>query len=216
MDYDYNTHSMLATSGSWFKNIWELVWYFNVWMHVSTAFQLRAVCQGDISLMSEFMCSGNFSQPHLIFLNIMHMHKKVIHKSDIVPCNCKTIKEETLTDQPGRSDVHQFPTQRPTPAGLNLWKLALCKLRSEFHMFTVKLQEYISPPHNHPWWMLNDIGTILHHNIVQGDKTYHKEYTPSSNQINHRTRAGQCFNSTIMKNGPSNFNQYASVTPSQL
>jgi hypothetical protein len=43
MEYDYKTHSMLATSGSWFKSIWELVWYFNVWMHVSAAFQLRAV-----------------------------------------------------------------------------------------------------------------------------------------------------------------------------
>ncbi len=51
MGYDYKTHSMLATSGSWFKNIWELVWYFNVRMHVSAAFQLRAVCRGDISLM---------------------------------------------------------------------------------------------------------------------------------------------------------------------
>ncbi len=64
--------------------------------------------------------------------------------------------------------------------------------------------------------MLNNIGTILHHNIVRGDKTYHKEYTPSSNWINHRTRVGQRFNSTIVKNGPSNFNQYASITPSQL
>jgi hypothetical protein len=64
--------------------------------------------------------------------------------------------------------------------------------------------------------MLNNIGTILHHNLVRGDKTYHEEYTPSSNLINCRTRAGQRFNSTIVKNGPSNFNQYASVTPSQL
>jgi hypothetical protein len=76
-------------------------------------------------------------------------------------------------------------------------------ISSDFHAFTVKLQEYISPPHNHPWWMLNNIGTILHH---QGDKTYHEEYTPSSNPIN----------STIVKNGPSNFDQYASITPSQL
>jgi hypothetical protein len=38
MDYNYKTHSMLATSGSWFRNIWELVWYFNVRMHVSAAF----------------------------------------------------------------------------------------------------------------------------------------------------------------------------------
>ncbi len=56
-----------------------------------------------------------------------------------------------LTDQPGYFDVHKFPTQHPTPADLNLWKLALRKLSSDFHVFTVKLQEYISPPHNHPW-----------------------------------------------------------------
>ncbi len=190
MDYDYKTHSMLATSDSWFKNIWELVWYFNVRMHFSAAFWLRAVHWGDISLISEFMRTGNFSQPDLILLNIMCMHKKNIHKLDIVLCDGKTTKVEMLTDQPGHSDIHKFPTQHPTPADLNLWILALHKLSSNFHVFTVKLQEYISPPHNHPWWMLNDIGTILHQNIVIGDKTYHEEYTPSSNPIDYRTRAG--------------------------
>jgi hypothetical protein len=64
--------------------------------------------------------------------------------------------------------------------------------------------------------MLKDIGTIHHHNIVQSDESYHKEYTPSSNPTNHRTRLGQHFNSTIVKNGLSNFDQYAKVTPSQL
>ncbi len=216
MDYDYKTHSMLATSNIWFKNTWELVWYFNVWIHVNAAFQLRAVRRGDISLMSEFMLTGNFSKPDLISLNIMRKHKKVIHKLDIVLCDGKTIKAEMLTDQPGHSDVHKFPIQHPTPPDLYLWKLALQKLSSNFHVFTVKLQEYISPPYNLPWWMLNNIETILHHNIVQGDKTYHDEYTPSSNPIDCRTRAGQHFNSTIVKNGPSNFHQYASVTPSQL
>jgi hypothetical protein len=42
MDYDYKTHSMLATSNAWFKSIWDLGWYFNVWIHVSAAFQIRA------------------------------------------------------------------------------------------------------------------------------------------------------------------------------
>jgi hypothetical protein len=166
--------------------------------------------------MSEFMRTGNFGQPDLISLNIMRMHKKGIHKSDIVLCDSKTIKVGMLTDQLGHSAVHKFPTQRPTPAYLNLWKLALRKINSNFHVFMVKLQEYISPPHNHPQWMLNNIRTILHHNIVRGDKTYHEEFTPSSNPINCRTRAGQHFNSTIMKNCPSNFDQYASITPSQL
>jgi hypothetical protein len=172
--------------------------------------------QGNISLISEFLRTGNFSKPDPISLNIMRMHKKVIHKLDIVLCDGKTIKAEMLTDQPGRSNVHKFSTQHPTPADLNLWKLALRKISSNFHMFMVKLQEYISPPHNHPWWVLNNMGTIFHHNIMQGDKTYHEEYTPSSNPIDCRTRAGQRFNSTIMKNGPSNFNQYASITSSQL
>jgi hypothetical protein len=166
--------------------------------------------------MSEFMHTGNFSQPDLISLNIMRMHKKVIHKFDIVLCDGKTAKVEMLTDQPGHSDVHKFPTQHPTPADFNLWKLALRKLSSNFHVFMVKLQEYISPSHNHPQWMLTNIESILHNNNVQGDKMYHEEYTPSSNPINCRTRAGQRFNSTIVKNGPSDFDQYASVTPSQM
>jgi hypothetical protein len=77
MDYDYKTHSMLTMSNTWFKNIWELVWYFDVWIHVSAAFQLRVVCQGDISYMSEFMHTRNFSETDLISLNIMLMHKKL-------------------------------------------------------------------------------------------------------------------------------------------
>jgi hypothetical protein len=166
--------------------------------------------------MLEFMRTGDFSQPDLISLNIMHMHKKVIHKLDIVICDEKKIKAEILTDQPRHSDVHKFPTQCPTPADLYLWKLALCKISSNFHVIMVKLQEYISPPHNHPCWMLNGIGTILHNIIVQGDKMYHKEYSPSSNPIDCRTRLGRRVNSTIMKNGPSNFHHYASITSSQL
>ncbi len=61
MDYDCKTHSMLATSNIWFKNIWELVWYFNIRLHVNAAFQLKVVHRGDISLMSEFICTGDFS-----------------------------------------------------------------------------------------------------------------------------------------------------------
>jgi hypothetical protein len=45
---------------------------------------------------------------------------------------------------------------------------------------------------------------------------YHEEYTPSSNPIICRTRAEQPFNSTIVKNGPSDFDWYASITSSQL
>jgi hypothetical protein len=43
MDYDYKTHSMLATSNTWFTIIRELVWYLNIRQDVNAAFQLKVV-----------------------------------------------------------------------------------------------------------------------------------------------------------------------------
>jgi hypothetical protein len=120
-----------------------------------------------------------------------------------------------LTDLPGHSNSHEFPTQRPTPADLVIWKTAQRKLSSNFLILVVKLQEYISPPHLLPLWLLNDLGTTLHHNIVWGDKLYHEVYSPSLNTLACRTRSGQRFDLTIVAYGPSNFQQCASMTLSQ-
>jgi hypothetical protein len=96
----------------------------------------------------------------------MRMHKNVIHISDIVLCDGEAIKLEILTSSPGQSDMHKFPTQRPTSLDLELWKRALRKISSEFLVFTVQLQEYISQPHDIPIWTTNADELILHHRIV--------------------------------------------------
>ncbi len=140
MGYKYKTHSILATGNTWLKNVWELVSNFNVRLYFSAVFQLKPIQRGNTSLMSEFMWYGDFSLTELISLNIMHMHKKVIHKSYIMLCEGKTIKADMLTDLPRHSDYHKFPTQRPTPADLIIWKTTLRKLSSKFHVLTVKLK----------------------------------------------------------------------------
>jgi hypothetical protein len=89
MGYKYKIHSILATGNTWFKNVWKLVSYFNVCLYFSAVFQLKPIQQGDTSLMSEFMRYGDFSLTELVSLNIMHMHKKVTHKSDIMLCDGK-------------------------------------------------------------------------------------------------------------------------------
>ncbi len=81
-------HSLLATSNTWFKNVWELVSYFKVCLYFNADFQLKPIQWGDTSLMSEFMRYGDLSPTDLVSLNIMRMHKKV-HKSDIVLCDGK-------------------------------------------------------------------------------------------------------------------------------
>ena len=122
MSYEYKTHSMLATNNTWYKNVWELSHYFNIWLNFNGDLHLKPVRKGDKSLMSEFLQCGEFSCADIVSLNIMRMHKKVIHTYDIVLCNGKIIKPEMLTNILGQSNMHKFPTQQPTPLDLELKK----------------------------------------------------------------------------------------------
>ncbi len=132
MSYKYKTHLMLATNNTWYKNVWELSHYFNIWLNFNGDLHLKPVRKGDKSLMSEFLQCGEFSCTDIVSLNIMRTHKKVIHTFDIVLCDGKTIEPEMLTDIPGQFDMHKFPTQQPTPSDLELWKMALQKISSNF------------------------------------------------------------------------------------
>jgi hypothetical protein len=189
IDYNYKRHSMLVTYNTWFKNVWELVSYYNVSLNLNEDYQLKPLRRGNKSLMSEFLRYKGFGIADVVSLKIMRMHKKVIHVSDIVLSNGKTIKPEMFLDLHGHSGIHKSSHQHPTPADLSIWKMALCKISAEFHILTVPLQEYISPPHDLPQWLLSNDGTILHNMITQEDKEYHKIYTPTSNPFAHKTRS---------------------------
>jgi hypothetical protein len=145
----------------------------------------------------------------------MRMHKKVIHLSDIVLCGGRTIKLEMLSAHPRQSNTHKFSHQHPTPVDLSLWRRALRKVSSEFHILTVPLQDYVSPPHDLPWWMLNDDGLILHKVITHGNQVCCKVYTPKSNPLAHKTRSGQRFMSDRVVMGTSNLHKYTSIIPLQ-
>ncbi len=125
MSYKYKKHSMLLTKNTWYKNVWELCHYYNIWLNFIGDLHLKPVRKGDKSLMSEFMQFGEFTCADFVALYIMRMHKNVIHISDIVLCNRKTIKPKMLTSFPGQFDMHKFPTQRPTSSDLELWKRTL-------------------------------------------------------------------------------------------
>ena len=148
--------------------------------------------------MSKFVRFGDLNPTDLVSLNMMHMHKMIIHKSDIVLCGGQTIKAEMLTGSPGHSDYHKFPTQRPTTADLTIWNTAICRLSSAFLVLAVKLQEYIRTPHSSPLWLLDNLGTTLHHNMVPGNKLYHEVYLPSLDTLACRTWSGQRFVSKLI------------------
>ena len=43
MEYEYKTHSILATDNIWLKNVWELVSCFNVRLHFNKDCQLKPI-----------------------------------------------------------------------------------------------------------------------------------------------------------------------------
>jgi hypothetical protein len=43
MEYEYKMHSILATDNTWFKNVWELVSYFNVCLQFNEDFHLKPI-----------------------------------------------------------------------------------------------------------------------------------------------------------------------------
>jgi hypothetical protein len=47
MDYNFKRYSMLATNNTWFKNVWELVLYFNVSLNFNEDFQLKPIRRGN-------------------------------------------------------------------------------------------------------------------------------------------------------------------------
>jgi hypothetical protein len=126
--------------------------------------------------MSEFIRAG-YKKADLLSLNIVQMHKMVIHLSDIVRCDGETIKLSMLSASAGKLDAHKFPLQRPTPTDMTLWTTALRRISSEFYVLTLPLQEYVSIKHSKPTWRLSNDGDILHHNIKVDGQDYHVEYT---------------------------------------
>jgi hypothetical protein len=80
-DLNYTRFSFLATAGTWFKNLWELLTDFDVTATLSNECHLHPAHLGNLLLMFEF--SKHFSSPDLLALNVVCQHKKVIYLSCI-------------------------------------------------------------------------------------------------------------------------------------
>ena len=198
MDHDYKIYSTLATNGTWYKNVWELVCFFKIRLAFQSKYRLGPVRRSDKSLMFKFVRVG-YTKADLLSLNIARMHKMVIHLSDIVRCNGKTIKQSMLSASVGTSEAHKFPVQWPTPRDMNLWTTALRRISSEFYVLTVPFQEYTSVHHSKPTWCLSQNRDILHNNIKMNGHDYHVEYTLTKEPLSQQTCSGRRFQHYVTK-----------------
>jgi hypothetical protein len=121
MDYAYKRHSILVTNSTWFKNVWALVSYCNVSLNFDEDYQLKPIRRGNKPLMSKFLRYEDFGIDDVLSLNIMRMHKKVIHVSDIVLSDGRTIKLEMFLNLPGNSCVHKFTNSHISAPHLQIY-----------------------------------------------------------------------------------------------
>jgi hypothetical protein len=64
----YNWYSVLATDNTWFKNVWELLNYFNVKATFGEDFQPHPIWEGDFSLtdlFSRYWKESTHLSPHV-------------------------------------------------------------------------------------------------------------------------------------------------------
>ncbi len=144
-DLNYTLFSLLATAGTWFKYLWELLTNFDVTATLSNECHLHPVRLDNLSLMFEF--SKKISGPDLSALNVVRQHKKVICLSCIVLCDGHMINKDCLTPGAGFSDYHKFPLQCPSRADHLLWTTAVKKISSDFFVLPSSIGKFISRPH---------------------------------------------------------------------
>jgi hypothetical protein len=198
---DYNCFSVLATNGTWFKNIWELLYEFNTVASFGTDVQIHPVREGNRSLMQEF--SQFYSGCDLHALNIYWQYKKAINLSCVVLCAGHTISKEYLSPREGSSELHKFPLQRPSCSDHALWVTALKRISLEYYSLPFTLGGFVKCLHKAYKWTTSYDGTRVHFEMVLDGVQQYIVYTLTSEP---NTQSGRRFiRRVILLPFPSHF-----------
>ena len=125
---------LLATSSTWFQLFWELGDYLDIKVSLHASYHIQPVRESDRALMEEFAHAG-FAHKDLVSLNTVRKYKQLLHLSDIVCCDGKTIDRDILTREPGFESCHGFPVEWPIAADYKLWDHAIRAISSSTYFF---------------------------------------------------------------------------------
>ena len=127
--WSYMDYGHLSTDLTWFKNLWQLLYCFEAELQIQETDQVSGIQEGDQSLISDFFWLG-YRSKDLESLNIVQRCRNLIHISDIIKCDGKTLDEFITLDLIEVSEAHTFPREQPTKSDFRLWNKAMIKLCS--------------------------------------------------------------------------------------
>jgi hypothetical protein len=129
--------------------------------------QVSGTWEGDRSaLISEFFWLG-YRSKDLESLNIVQRCRNLIHVSDIIKCDGKTLDEFITSDLIEVSEAHTFPWEQPTKSDFRLWNKAMIKLCSGSTSLLYILGNFLRKPHlPWSWYTTAEADCLYRENLV--------------------------------------------------
>ena len=111
--------------------------------------------------MGSFIQAGYLGE-HLVRLNWVQKHKKLLHLSDIIKCDGISAEDRFLGDAVGVSPKHNISLlEQPTRADFTLWDEAVQDISSTELILPTCLKRYSRKGYLHSHWFLSEDKTRL-------------------------------------------------------
>ena len=215
---DFDNWGVLATDGTWFKNFWEFASYLKIEVTLDPQHHLGPVREGDRAIIEVFLHDG-FEGILLSWLNRVRKFKCVVHLSDLVLADGRTLRADVFDRTPGTSRQYRFPLEYPSTSDFALWEHALrtaCipggNILSPGLRLPARLGGYVAEPHQHvEWFQSGDAETIFFCPRDNIDDSY-DEFRMRTDGGATRTCYGHHFNWAGTRRGVPPKDVQASVT----
>jgi hypothetical protein len=136
----------LATKHTWYYNLWELCDRLGVELEVNEKYHNKPVRQGDRSVIDVAIEKG-YRDKTLESINVVRKYLNLMHLSDLVHCDGRTLSEDLLEASGWLATKVTFPKEKITRNDKSLWGQFLDTLTDGCNTLLEPLGEYISPPH---------------------------------------------------------------------
>ena len=138
--------NVLATKHTWYYNLWELCHRLDVELEVDEKYHNKPVRQGDRSIINVAIEKGCRNKT-LESINVVRKHLNLIHLSDLVHCDGRTLLDNLLEAYGQLATKMTFPKEKPTRNDKSLWRQFLDTLTDDRNMLLEPLGEYVSLTH---------------------------------------------------------------------
>ncbi len=203
----FDVFGCLATH-TWFKQLWELVSFYNVEVILSDDIMVPPLREHDKVLMEEVI--QLLPQYQWASLNRARKYYQIYFLSHLLTGNGSTVHPAAIDPSLAkhRYTGMRFSYEQPTTADFNLWTHTIQRLTSPTFTLSPPLGKFVrSCPEYRTWQTTTKGSHIVHHTT---DKTY-DVYYPVRQATHTRSRSHYKFSHTTTKPPPCNLT--ASVVP---